>query len=52
MLTVFQRKEFGNEKIYERRINVGKNPFEVLNLELNEQTNFIRMGIEVTLPKK
>ena len=42
ILTVFERKAFGNEKIYERRINIrGKEIQNIENFELHPNGGYI-----------
>jgi hypothetical protein len=46
-LTVFRRLPFGNEKLYEKRINVQGKAIEILNMELHPKGTFLRLSFNI-----
>jgi hypothetical protein len=46
-LTVFRRLPFGNEKLYEKRINVHGKAIEILNMELHPKGTFVRLSFNI-----
>ena len=47
-LTVYHKKSFGSEKIYEKRLNMDGNNVEVEKMEFNAKATFIYVSFKIS----